>query len=62
MFDAMPGVIPRVLSLRFLVRIQHHVDCQVAVGVNGDLEPSLVHLHNGGLGLLRRHGEDAVIV
>ena len=47
---------------RQLVRLQHHVDGHVAVGVDADLEAVPVRVLDDLVDLLLRHDEDAVVV
>ena len=59
--DAMAGVGARVGSLGLVVGVQHHVDGEVAVGVDADLEPGPVHLHHVFFDFPGAHGQYAVV-
>ena len=59
--DTVPGIGPGVGGLRLLVGVQHHVDGQVAVGVDAHLEPGPVHLHHVLFDFLGAHRQDAVV-
>ena len=60
--DAVPRVGPRILREHLLVRLQHHVDRDVAVGVNRDAEVVAMRVLDGLVDLLLRHRQDAVVV
>ncbi len=61
MLDAVAGVGARVCLLGPFVGRNHHVNGTIAVGVDADLEPGLVHLHHPLVYLVGLHGEDAVV-
>ena len=61
MLDAMPGIGTRVGGLGLGVGVEHHVDSEVAVGVDAHLEAGAVHLHDVFLDFLGGHGEDTVV-
>jgi hypothetical protein len=60
--DAMAAVGVGPFLQRPLVRLEHHVDRHVAVGVHADLEPVAVGIVDRFVELLLRQRQDAVIL
>ena len=60
--DAVTAIGMRPLAEHALVRLEHHVDRDVAVGVNADLPVVAVRVLDGLVDLLLRHRQDAVVV